>query len=86
MLIEQKKQPTKKRKKKKTSKKATVRAGSKRESEEESEEEESSEEDTPKKNPSYSNIAIRVCLKFPNFADLNEQLSNLKEDEKRELA
>ena len=74
------------KKKKKTTKKAIENNGSKSESEEESEEDDSFEEDSPKKKPSFSSRTARVGLKTPNFADLNEQLGNLRDDEKKEFA
>ena len=58
---------------------------SKRESGKESEEEESSEADSPKKKLSISSRTARVDLKTPSFADLNKQLNNQKDDEKREF-
>ena len=84
-LIEQSKQMKRGKTKKinkKPEKKATEKGDSQRESEEDSEEE-TSEEDSPKK-PINSSRATRVDLKHPVYAYLNEELSNLKEDQKRE--
>ena len=56
---------------------------SRRESEAESEKEDSSEKDSHKKKPVFSRRAARVGLKTPNFADLNEELSNIRDNQKK---
>ena len=58
---------------------------SRRESQEEAEKEDSSEEDSPMKRPVFSSRATRVGLKTPRFVDLNEELSNLRDDQIKNL-
>lgn len=71
-----------KKKNNRLEKKAKETTHSRRESEEDSEEE-TSEEDSPKKQI-YSSRTFRVGLKTPVYADLNEKLSNRREDQKKE--
>ena len=78
--------PKGKKKRKRAGKRVVVTDNSsRRESEEASEEEDSSKEDSPKKKPIYSSRAARVFLKTPTYADLNEELSNLREDQMRKF-
>ena len=81
-----------KKKKKKTGKNATVNTGgdSKRESEAELDEE-ASEDDSPKKQNPQENVqrtarSARICYATPSYRDLNEQLSNLSEEERKGFA
>jgi len=80
----------KKNKKRKTWKKATVNIGdSRRESK--AEEEEAEEEDSPrKKDPPQNRYETARSAKITcgqlNYRDLNEQLSNINEEEKKELS
>ena len=80
-----------KKKKKKTGKRATVNNGnSRRECEAESEEE-ASEEDSPRKQNPQESIqrtarSARISYGPISYRDLNEQLSNLNEEEKKGLA
>ena len=69
-------------------KKATVNNSDSRR---ESEEEEASEEESPRKiepvERRYEQVrTARLNYGQPSYMDLNEQLSNMKEDEKKELA
>ena len=90
--LKQKEQIKLRRKEKKRNgragKKATVNnSDSRRESEEE--EEEASEEESPRKIEPIESHRIRTArLNYsqPTYRDLNEQISNMKEDEKNDLA
>ena len=47
-------------------------------------EDESSEEDSTKR-PAYNSRAARVGIRKPIYKDLNKELSNLQEEQKKEL-
>ena len=80
---------TTKNKKKKTGKKATVNNGDFKKEEEAESEEEVSEEDSPRKQDSqeerqHNARSARIRYGAPSYRDLNVELNNMKEDEKKE--